>query len=142
MEGLRVVTEELSPLPACSRCRSAGCPWDRIAGKPICPDCQEALAHGEGEPLIERAEKKRCAVCQQIGTICYRTYPLHSAAGLEIDLCPRHFHGLLGRRLDAHSYHQLSRQLRAVGLTAGRVFLLHEAFYDAQGQSLQPVPEL
>ena len=44
MEGLRLVAgEDLSPLAPCCRCAAAGCPWDRVAGKSICPDCQEAL---------------------------------------------------------------------------------------------------
>jgi hypothetical protein len=142
MEGLRVVPgEELSPGGPCSWCQATGCPWDRIVNRSICPDCQEALAQGEAEPLIARAERKRCAVCQQIGTICYTTYPLHAADPVEIDLCPRHFQALLARRLDPHAYHQLVRQLNLVGLTARQVFLLHEAFYDDQGQSLQPVAE-
>jgi len=59
-----------------------------------------------------------------------------------MDLCPRHFHSLLSRRLDRHAYHQLGRQLQALGLMARQVFLLHEAFYDEQGQPLQPIPEL
>jgi len=142
MDGLRVVKGEASPRVPCSRCQSSGCPWDRVAGHPICPDCQESLAQGEGEPLVLRTEKRRCTICQQLGTIRYVTYPLHSAEPLEIELCSRHFHALLARRLDHHAYHQLSRQLQGLGLAARQVFLLHEAFYDEQGQSLQPVPEL
>ena len=142
MDGLRVVKEELSAQTPCSRCRSAGCPWDRLAGQAMCPDCQEALAQGEGEPFVVRTEKKRCAVCQQAGTVRYLTYPLHSTDPVEMDLCPRHFQSLLARRLERHAYHQLSRQLQTLGFTARQVFLLHEAFYNEQGQSLQPVPEL
>ena len=142
MDGLRVATEVLSPRAPCCRCQSVGCPWDRLAGQAMCPDCQEALAQGEGEPFIVRTEKHRCVVCQQQGTVCYLTYPLHAVQPVEMDLCPRHFHSLLARRLDSHAYHQLSRQLQALGFTARQVFLLHEAFYNEQGHPLQPVPEL
>jgi hypothetical protein len=142
MGGLRVVRKGDAARGACGRCKATGCPWDHIAGEPICPDCQESLAQGEGEPLIVRTEKNRCAVCDQQGTIHYLTYPLHAADPVEMDLCPRHFHSLLSRRLDRHAYHQLGRQLQALGLMARQVFLLHEAFYDEQGQPLQPIPEL
>jgi hypothetical protein len=142
MEGLRWVAGEGGTLQApCSRCRSVGCPWDRVAGKAICPDCQEMLALGEGDPLVERAEKKRCAVCSQVGTIRFQTYPLHVPESVEMDLCPEHFHALLSRRLDRYAYFQLSRQLQGLGVSARQVFLLHEAFYDDQGRSLQPVPD-
>jgi hypothetical protein len=142
MDGLRVVKDVVAPQASCSRCQAAGCPWDRLAGQTICPDCQEALAQGEGDALILRTERNRCAVCQQSGIVRYLTYPLHSTEPVEMDLCPRHFQALLSRRLDRHAYHQLSRQLQMLGFTARQVFLLHEAFYDDQGQSLQPVPEL
>jgi hypothetical protein len=142
MGGLRVVKTGGAARGACSRCRATGCPWDHIAGESFCPDCQESLAQGEGEPLIVRTEKNRCAVCEQQGTIRYLTYPLHAAEPVEMDLCPRHFHALLSRRLDRYAYHQLGRQLQALGLTARQVFLLHEAFYDEQGRPLQPIPEL
>ena len=142
MEGLRVVKNGDAPHGPCRRCQADGCPWDRIAGELICPDCQEGLAQGEAEPLILRTEKKRCTVCQQLGTIGYLTYPLHSPEAVEMNLCPRHFHSLLARRLDRHAYHQLSRQLQTLGFTTRQVFLLHEAFYDEQGHSLQPVPDL
>ncbi len=118
MDGLRVVKEKVAVLGACSRCQAGGCPWDRIADQVICPDCQESLAQGEGEPLILRTEKHRCAVCQQQGTVRYLTYPLHASEPVEMDLCPRHFQSLLGRRLDRHGYHQLSRQLQSLGFTA------------------------
>lgn len=141
MDGLRVVKGKVVAQAPCSRCQASGCPWDRIVGEPICPDCQESLAQGEGEPLVVRTEKHRCAVCQHQGTLRYVTYPLHAAQPVEMDLCARHFQALLARRLDRHAYHQLSRQLQALGFTARQVFLLHEAFYDDQGRSLQPVPE-
>lgn len=140
MEGLRWVGggSQATDVP-CSRCQATGCPWDRIAGKPVCPDCQEQLALGEGEPLIEKAEKRPCAVCQQVGTIRYLTYPLHAVEAVELDLCPQHFHALLRRQLDRYAFLQLARQLTALGTSSSQVFLLHEAFYDAHGRPLQPV---
>jgi hypothetical protein len=107
----------------------------------MCPDCQESLALGAGPALAERVEPRRCAACRRTGTVRYLTYPLHTAEPLEIDLCARHFQALIARRLDRAAYHQLIRQLRALGVTARQVFLLHEAFYDDQGASLQPVPD-
>jgi hypothetical protein len=58
-----------------------------------------------------------------------------------MDLCPRHIHALLARRLDRASYFQLARQLQILGVAARQVFLLHEAFYDEQGRSLQPIAD-
>ncbi len=143
MDGLRVVTAKgLVPLAPCGRCQASGCPWDRIAGKPICPDCQELLAQGEGEPLIERAGPGRCAACPRSGPVRYLTFPLHASGPLEIDLCAQHLHALLRRRLDRGAFHNLARQLQTLGLSARQVFLLHEAFYDENGHPLQPVPEL
>jgi hypothetical protein len=142
MESLRkVVGKGRAPFPPCSRCQATGCLWDQIAGKPICPDCQELLALGEGEPLVEPTRPTRCAACRHVGTVCYLTYPLHASDPIEIDLCPRHFHALLERRLDRAAFEQIGRQLHALGLTAQQVFLLHEAFYDEHGRPLQPVTE-
>jgi hypothetical protein len=109
-----------------------------MAGKPYCPNCQEALALGEGPPLIERTEKKTCAVCSHTGTLCYLTFPLHARRALEFDLCPEHLRALLGRRLGPHAFHQLGRQLQGLGIGVEDVFLLHGAFYDCQGRALQP----
>ncbi len=142
MEGLRLVTaEDVAPMAPCCRCASAGCPWDRVANKPMCPDCQEALVIGEGPPLIERVESRVCAVCRQIGTLRYMTYPLQSQQPIEVDLCGHHLRGLLSRRLDRSSLKQMGQMLRRIGVTAKQVFLLHEAFYDDKGRPLQPVPE-
>lgn len=143
MEGLHWVTDSgRSPQAPCSRCQAAGCPWDQLAGNAICPDCQELLAQGEGEPLIERAQKRACAVCSHLGTLCFVTFPLHTSAALAVNLCPRHLHALLARRLDRASYFQLARQLQILGVAARQVFLLHEAFYDDQGRSLQPIADV
>lgn len=142
MEGLRLVqVSGVSPLAACSRCEATGCPWDRIGEQAICPDCQEQLALGEGEPLIERLVPHRCLICQLLGTVRYLTFPLHSRDPLAIDLCPGHFHDFVGRRLDRYAYRTLSLGLQTLGLSARQIFLLHEAFYDERGHPLQPVPE-
>ncbi len=142
MKGVRLSTASgQSPGAPCSRCHATGCPWDRIGDQAVCPDCEEQLALGEGEPLVERLVSHGCAVCGQHGTVRYMTFALHARDPLEIDLCPQHFHGLLARRLDRYAYRQLGRQLQGVGLSARQVFLLHEAFYDERGHPLQPVPD-
>ena len=139
MDSLRVsaVPEKSRPV-ACCRCHEGKGHWDRIAGKPYCPNCQELLAQGEADPLVERTQKQRCAVCSQLGTVCYATYPLNAETPVEMDLCPEHLRGLLGRRLGPYAYHQLRRELRTVGLEADAIFLLHDAFYDVNGRALQP----
>lgn len=126
----------------CSRCRADGCPWDHLAGRPICPDCQELLARDEGEPLIERAERQPCAICQQYGVLRLRTLPLNGPAPIEIDLCGFHLQAMLRRRLDRIAFGELSSRLGELGVHPREVFLLHEAFYDDLGHPLQPVPEL
>jgi hypothetical protein len=143
MDALRLVAEAGgATLAPCSRCQASGCPWDWVADKPICPDCQELLALGEGDPLVEPLQPRRCAVCRLGGTVCYRTFPLQSPTPVEIDLCPGHFRALLARRLDRHSFRRLAKQLRALRLSVQQLFLLHDAFYDDKGRPLQPVPEL
>ncbi len=142
MEGLRIVSATgHSPLAPCCRCQSTGCPWDRIGDNVVCPDCQEQLALGEGEPLVEKLRKHCCAVCNHVGTVRYLTFPLHAREPMEIDLCPEHFHAFIGRRLDRSAFRILGRRLQALGLSPRQVFLLHEAFYDDRGHPLQPVPE-
>lgn len=140
MQGIRVVTgvTKLANAP-CSRCEAVGCPWDRIAEQPVCPDCQELLALGESEPMVIRSHAKPCAVCSHEGSVPFMTFPLHASDPLQIDLCPRHFHALIRRRLDRYAYRVLSRQLQSLGLNARQIFLLHEAFYDERGHPLQPV---
>src|SRR5690242_14756261 len=139
MKGVRLSTASgQSPVAPCSRCQATGCPWDRVGEQAICPDCQEQLALGEGEPLVERVVGLRCAVCHRLGTVRYLTFPLHGREPLAIDLCPGHFHDYLARRLDRQAYRTLSRGLQGLGLTVKQVFLLHEAFYDERGHPLQP----
>jgi hypothetical protein len=142
MESLRLVhANAAETADACCRCGAAGQAWDRLAGAAHCPDCEETLARGEGPPLVARTERRTCLVCDRVGTVAYRTLPLHSAALLEMDLCPEHFRALLSRSLGPFAYHQLCRQLRALRVGPEAVFLLHDAFYDPQGRALQPVSD-
>jgi hypothetical protein len=67
---------------------------------------------------------------------------LQASTPVEIDLCPEHLRGLLGRRLSAPAFGQLRRRLQQLGLDVERIFLLHDAFYDPQGKALQPAFEL
>jgi hypothetical protein len=143
MTGLRIVagTGEVPMIP-CIRCQADGCPWDRIADKAICPDCQEKLALGEGPPLVEKPDGANCcAICDQPGTVRYLTYPLHSKAPLEIELCADHLQALLYRRLDRLAFQRLVERLESLSVTTQQVFLLHNAFYDAGGRPLQPIVE-
>lgn len=143
MDSLRVVPgASASALAPCSQCEAAGCQWDQVMGRPFCPDCEEALALGQGPPLVLRTRPGRCAVCDRQGTVPFLTFPLHAAAPVEIDLCGHHFRALLGRRLTPDAFHQLARRLRAVEVRPDQVFLLHEVFYDVQGRALQPVLDL
>jgi hypothetical protein len=125
----------------CCRCGLGQRPWDHIAGHSFCPHCLEALAVGEAEPLITRTDHRPCAICHQYGTVSFLTWPLHLTRPVEMDLCGEHLRALMGRRLGAHAFAQLRRQLHALGLDVGRVFLLHEAFYDNHGRALQPAVE-
>jgi hypothetical protein len=140
MEGVRWIEADRAALQApCTACAAAGCPWDRLAGRALCPDCQERLALGEGPPLVAKVEKRLCMACAQAGTLRFQTFPLQSNRVLEIDLCGTHVHALLQRRLDRAAYRQLSHQLASLGVAMREVFLLHEAFYDEFGHPLQPV---
>ena len=79
MDGVcRVSGTGLDVRAACSRCEAVGCPWDRIGGKPICPDCQELLALGVCDPLVEPLVQRCCAICTRRGTAPYLTFPLHA----------------------------------------------------------------
>jgi hypothetical protein len=142
MQCIRVVNG-LTPSAQtpCARCQATGCPWDHVAGEPLCPDCQESLAAGKSEPLVARVDKRPCVICSHIGTLPFLTFPLHGTHPIELDLCGEHFRALLGRQLGIRSFQQLRRQLGKVGVEVRQVFLLHEAFYDSHGRALQPVPE-
>ncbi len=143
MEALRFApASKASHSDGCCRCANAGKRWDHIAAKAYCPQCEEQLAAGELEPLVEPTEPRPCVICRRRGTVCYRTFPLEARQALEMDLCPEHLRDLLSRRLAPFGYHQLQRQLRSLGIQACEVFLLHDAFYDRQGRALQPVQEL
>jgi hypothetical protein len=126
----------------CCRCADKDRRWDRIAGRAYCPSCQEALAVGESEPLIERTEKRFCAACSRQGTVCFVTFPLDAPRSVEIDLCPEHLRGILGRCLGPHAFQQLRRQLFLLGVEVSEVFLLHDSFYDTHGRALQPATEM
>jgi hypothetical protein len=131
----------VSPQIPCCRCNEGNRHWDRIAGKAYCPACLEALAIGESDPIVEPVEKNRCAVCFHQGTVRFLTFPLHSSRPVELDLCSEHLRALVSRRLGPHAFEQLRRQLFALGLEVGVIFLLHEAFYDHNGRALQPAGE-
>lgn len=142
MERLRLAkTANLSSRLACSRCGDPSRNWDRIAGKSYCPQCLELLAAGESQPIVERTELTRCAVCYHLGSLRYLTYPLRESRPIEIDLCGEHLRCLIGRRLGPHAFEQLRRQLALLDLRPGDVFLLHDAFYDKFGRAIQPVQE-
>jgi hypothetical protein len=142
MDGMRLSPPgEVSSWVACCRCETPAQSWDRIAARAYCPSCEEAIILGDAPPLVERTERRYCAVCHSEGTVRYLTYPLNSSQPVEIDLCPEHLRGLLGRRLGSHAFAQLRRQLYLLGLNVADVFLLHEAFYDPNGRALQPANE-
>lgn len=142
MDSLRLAPADVafSPVP-CSRCGNDQRHWDRIAGQSLCPGCLEALALGEGAPLAERTEPRRCAVCHHQGTLRFLTFPLESRRPVETDLCGEHLRGLAGRRLGPLAFEQLRRQLHAVGIQANEIFLLHDAFYDLHGRAIKPAGE-
>jgi hypothetical protein len=142
MDGLRVVAPEcVTPLEACGRCGAEGCRWDRVNDRPYCPDCQEALIQGHADPVTLRTERRRCTLCNRLGCLRFLTFPLRAPEPVEMDLCGAHFRALLGRRLDPSGYARLRRQLGTLSLSPQTIFLLHEAFYDDDGQALQPAVE-
>lgn len=143
MESLRLALPDTVPLDlACSRCGAEASGWDRVVEDAICPSCEERLAVGEGPALVARTQKHRCTICHGLGTVRFTTFPLHSTRPVVIELCGEHLRALLGRRLGINAFHQLRRQLRDVGISCGEIFLLHEAFYDANGHALQPAAEV
>ena len=136
MDSLRLApSDSIFPKIPCCRCADHARWWDRIAGKTYCPNCLEMLAMGEGDPMVERTDRRRCAVCHHLGTVRYVTFPLHSRRPVEIDLCSEHVRALVARRLGPHAFEQLRRQLHAIEMQVNDVFLLHEAFYDNHGRS-------
>lgn len=96
---------------------------------------------GEGSPMIERTDRRRCAVCHHLGTVRYVTFPLHTRRPVEVELCSEHVRALVARRLGPHAFEQLRRQLHGLGMEVADVFLLHDAFYDDHGRALQPASE-
>jgi hypothetical protein len=141
MDNLRMVPgDSVPPGSPCSRCGAQGQRWDLLSSESLCPDCQETLASGAGAPLVLRTEKRRCGACDRLGTVPYLTRPREMDGLLEIDLCPEHLRALLARNLEPFAFHQLLRRLHSLRLNPEQVFLLHSAFYNRQGQALQPVP--
>jgi hypothetical protein len=139
MDSIRLIAEDQNAAEAaCCQCGATGQYWDRLADRPFCPDCEEALVRGDGPPLVAKVETRRCCICDHAGTVSYRTLPLRSSL-VNLDLCRDHFRDLLARRLDPLAFTQLRRRLQKVGVAVTQVFLLHDAFYDSQGQALQPV---
>lgn len=96
---------------------------------------------GLAAPLTEPTERKQCAACGRVGTVCFLTFPLQSTTPVEMDLCPEHLRALLGRRLGPYAFHQIRRRLHLLGLGVELIFLLHEVFYDEHGRALQPAVE-
>lgn len=139
MDQIRLTPgDSVFPRIPCCRCADATRSWDRIAGKTYCPNCLEALAVGDADPIIERTDRRRCAVCHYQGTVRLLTFPLHSRRPVEADLCSEHLRAMVGRRLGPHAFEQLRRQLCALGLETAEIFLLHDAFYDENGRAIQP----
>jgi len=143
MDNLRLTTKEsVTPTARCCRCQEANSRWDRIAGRALCPNCQEQLALGEAEPLVLKTHKNRCAVCDRVGTVCYLTYPLQAPAPVEMELCPDHLRSMVGRCLEPAAFHQLRRRLASLNIDSEHVFLLHGAFYDSDGRASLPASEM
>lgn len=139
MDTLRRIPRKHLPVAeTCSLCAEARQRWDRIAGKPYCPNCEEDLVLGIAAPLCERTEPRPCAICARTGTVPYLTFPLGGTSPIEMDLCPEHLRTLLGRCLTPPAFGKLRRRLHTIGLDVEQVFLLHDAFYDPEGQALQP----
>lgn len=142
MDQIRLApADSVFPRIPCCRCADVTRSWDRIAGKTYCPNCLESLASGEADPIVERTDRRRCAVCHFQGTVRFLTFPLHSRRPVEADLCAEHLRAMVGRRLGPHAFEQLRRQLYALGLETTEIFLLHDAFYDENGRALQPTGE-
>jgi hypothetical protein len=131
---------ELAVKIPCCRCGEPG-GWDRVAGKPYCPDCEEGILLGVQDPLREPTQPHACAACPRVGTVRYVTLPLHDDRALAIDLCPDHLRGLLGRKLTPGAFRHLRRRLARLRLPVDEVFLLHDAFYDKDGRALQPIDD-
>jgi len=137
----RAPVDSIFPRLPCGRCGDPARFWDRVGGKTYCPGCLEGVISGLAEPIRERADRRRCAVCHYPVTLRYLTFPLQSRRPVELDLCGEHLRALVARRLGPHAFTQLHRQLQGLGLHAGLIFLLHDAFYDGNGRALQPIAE-
>src|SRR4051812_31772717 len=70
MDSLRLAPSQTElAIQPCTRCETTDRRWDRIADKPFCPECQEALVLGQAAPFRERTERNLCAVCSKTGTL-------------------------------------------------------------------------
>ena len=117
MDSVRWATSECGNTPvSCCRCDAGNGRWDRLAGKPYCPHCQEMLVLGEAAPLVEPTHSSHCAVCARVGTVTFTSFPLDGRLAVDMELCSEHIRALLGRRLGSYAFHQLCRQLRALAL--------------------------
>ncbi len=142
MENMRLApVDSVFPKIPCCRCGDQSRWWDRIAGKTYCPNCLEALVLGEAEPIVEKTDRRRCAICHHLGTTRYLTFPLHSRRPIEMDLCAEHMRSLSARKLGQHAFEQMRRQFQTLNIDVSEIFLLHEAFYDSRGRALQPAVE-
>ena len=128
-----------APLP-CSRCGDASRDWDRLGGRALCTQCQEALVLGLAAPLRLQARPGPCAACSSPGTAEFLTFPLRSRTPVELPLCAAHLRALLGRDLSVPAFERLRQRLHALDIGVDRIFLLHQAFYDRAGRALQPAP--
>ena len=139
MERLRIKhLDTVPPMAPCFRCGAGGRQWDRIAGNPLCPNCQEALVLGEVPALRELGDKEPCTVCARRVTVKFLTLPLNADLPVELSLCSEHLSCLLARKLGPYAFIQIRRQLRALSLATDDVFLLHGEFYDQHGHALRP----
>ena len=140
VDSVRLVKSPASLLQLpCQRCGAEGCAWDRLAGMPLCFECQEELIVGASTPLKVKADHNLCTLCRHRNVIAYLTLPLYEPECLEMDLCVRHLTALLGRRLTGRAYRKLRARLNRLGYAVEQFFLLHEAFYDEEGLALQPI---
>jgi hypothetical protein len=127
--------------PPCSRCGEGNARWDLLGSVTVCFGCQEKLVLGEAEPLkIRLDDGSVCDICIKYGTVPYLTHQVEGAAPVRINLCPAHFRGYMGRRLDPRSYRALRARLNAQGFRP--VFLASRLWYSEDGVASAPLPEV
>lgn len=127
--------------PTCVACPARG-PWDVIATSAYCPKCEEELVRDETDtPLQATLQQNRCALCDALRTLPFKTQLLETGSTLEIDLCVFHLRQFLGRCLSIRDFSDLRRQIRALDESEQDVFLLHDAFYSPLGVAQRPAIE-